>query len=73
MDGFIQLGSNTNNMKNYTIDKSLKWDYENGFYLTSEINRIGKLISHYEIYNLIANVDGDILEFGVYKGASIAR
>jgi len=60
-------------MKNYTIDESLKWDYENGFYLTSEINRIGKLISHYEIYNLIASVDGDILEFGVYKGASIAR
>jgi hypothetical protein len=60
-------------MKNYTIDVAKKWDYENGFYLTCETNRIGKLLNHLEIYNKILNLPGDILEFGVYKGTSIVR
>lgn len=60
-------------MKNYTVDSSKKWDYENGFYLTSETSRIGKLLNHLEIYNKILDLPGDILEFGVYKGASLVR
>jgi hypothetical protein len=58
---------------NYTVDLSKKWDYENGFYLTCETSRVGKLISHFEIYKKIINLPGDILEFGVYKGASLVR
>jgi hypothetical protein len=57
-------------MKNYSVDFTKKWDYENGFYLTSEINRMGKLLNHIEIYNKIVNLPGDVLEFGVYKGTS---
>lgn len=60
-------------MKNYTIDHTKKWDYENGFYLTCETNRIGKLLNHLEIYNKIINLSGDIVEFGVYKGTSLIR
>jgi hypothetical protein len=60
-------------MENYTIDVSKKWDYENGFYLTCETSRIGKLLNHLEIYNKIIDLPGDVLEFGVYKGASIVR
>lgn len=59
--------------ENYTVDVSKKWDYENGFYLTSETNRIGKLLNHLEIYNKILKLPGDILEFGVYKGNSLVR
>lgn len=58
---------------NYQIDPSKKWDYENGFYLTCETNRIGKLLNHLDIYNRILDLPGDILEFGVYKGCSLIR
>lgn len=60
-------------MKNYTVDITKKWDYENGFYLTCETSRIGKFLNHLEIYNRILDLPGDILEFGVYKGTSIVR
>ena len=58
---------------NYKINPDKKWDYENGFYLTSGPGRIGKFINHLEIYKTIINLPGDILEFGVYKGSSIMR
>jgi len=37
-------------MKNYTVDVDKKWDYENGYYLTSDIGRIGKFLNHLDIY-----------------------
>jgi hypothetical protein len=49
------------------------WKYENLFYLTSKKNRILKVIDHYEIYKKISKVKGDVLEFGVFKGASLIR
>lgn len=50
-----------------------KWDYENGFYLTSSTTRLAKIISHWELYKKIVGLPGDIVEFGVYKGASLMR
>lgn len=61
------------NKKNYTVDLTKKWDYENGFYLTCETNRIGKFLNHLEIYKMITHLPGDIMEFGIYKGTSIVR
>ena len=58
---------------NYFVDVSKKWDYENGFYLTCETNRIGKMLSHLEIYKIITNLPGDVLEFGIYKGVSFVQ
>ena len=60
-------------MENYKIDSNLKWDYENGFYLTCETGRIGKFLNHLEIYKKLSNIEGEILEFGVYKGTSFVR
>jgi len=49
------------------------WTYENLFYLTSDKKRILKLLDHYEVYNKILNIKGDIIECGVFKGASLIR
>ena len=50
-----------------------KYEYENGFYLTSQLSRVSKLITHWELYKKIVNIPGEVLEFGVYKGASLIR
>jgi Macrocin-O-methyltransferase (TylF). len=55
----------------YDFDKA--FEYENGFYLTSQTKRIGKLLSHYELYKKIIDIPGDVLELGVFKGASLIR
>jgi len=60
-------------MKILGYDVSKPFDYENGFYITSPKSRISKILGHYEIYNKIINLDGDIVEFGVFKGASLIR
>lgn len=56
-----------------TFDIDKRWDYENGFYITSEPSRIGKAIAQYELYRSIAPLAGHILEFGIFKGASFIR
>jgi hypothetical protein len=49
------------------------WDYENGYYLTSDVSRLGKAIAHYELYKLIHELPGSIVETGVFKGTSFIR
>jgi hypothetical protein len=55
------------------LESSNVWNYENAFYWFSHPSRLGKIISHYELYKSIKDLPGDILEFGVYKGASLIR
>ncbi|WP_420264247.1 TylF/MycF/NovP-related O-methyltransferase [Candidatus Magnetominusculus dajiuhuensis] len=50
-----------------------QWEYENGFYLTSHITRLGKMVAHYDLYKSIIHLPGHIIECGVYKGASLLR
>ncbi len=54
-------------------DPDKAWAYENGFYLTCEPARLGKLLAHYELYKQTAELPGAIVECGVFKGASLAR
>lgn len=49
------------------------YDYENYFYWTCDNQRIGKLLAHYELFKLSQNVIGEIVECGVFKGASLVR
>jgi hypothetical protein len=49
------------------------FEYENGFYLTSSLSRIGKLLGQYEVYKRILGLPGEVVECGVYKGASLLR
>jgi len=41
------------------------FEYENNFYLSCDINRISKILAHYEIYKMIKDVPGAIVECGV--------
>ena len=49
------------------------FDYENNFYLSCDITRISKIIAQYEIYKMVKDIPGAIVECGVFKGVSLAR
>lgn len=58
----------------YNLIKNIDpWIAENTFYLKATPNRISKFISHYEIFNKIKNLQGDVVECGVFRGASLSR
>lgn len=59
------------NIGYYDTDK--QFDYENGFYLTSEPYRMGNILAHYELYKKIINLPGDVIELGVFKGSSFIQ
>jgi len=49
------------------------FSYENDFYLSCDDSRIGKMLSHYELFKMIKGVPGDIVECGVFAGVSLVR
>ena len=55
------------------FDTDKCWDYENGFYLTSHVTRLAKMLAHYELYKSIVALPGHVIECGVYKGSSFVR
>ena len=62
----------SNRSISFVQDKKI-WDAENVFYLNAKTSRISKFVYHYEIYKKIIDIPGDILEFGVFKGASFSK
>jgi hypothetical protein len=52
-------------------DTTKKWDYENGFYLSADVGRLTKALAQWELFKAIPR--GDIVEVGVFKGASLMR
>ena len=49
------------------------FEYENNFYLSCSSIRIGKLLAHYELFKMTKQLNGAIVECGVFKGASFSR
>lgn len=49
------------------------FDYENGFYLSCDSSRIAKFLAHYELFKMVQEVPGAIVECGVFKGVSLTR
>jgi hypothetical protein len=64
-------GTMENLLFGYNVEQ--RWDYENGFYITSHLSRLAKLVAHYELYKTIVHLPGHIVECGVYKGTSLIR
>lgn len=62
----------TTDLERHLIERT-PWDYENGFYWLSDPSRLLKAITHYELYRQIQSIPGDIVEFGVFKAASLIR
>lgn len=60
-------------MEFFGFDTAKAWDYENGYFLTSNVSRIGKIIAHWELYSAISDLPGHVVECGVFKGASFIR
>lgn len=56
-----------------TFDETKDFMYENGFYLTSQPYRMGNILSHWELYKMITNLPGGVLELGVFKGGSLIQ
>lgn len=54
-------------------DFAKAFEHENNFYFTSPPNRLGKAIAHYELFKIANEVEGSIVECGVFKGASLLR
>ena len=57
----------------FGFDTQKSFEYENGFYITSRPSRLAKSIAHYELYKKIVDLPGDVVECGVFKGASLIR
>jgi hypothetical protein len=49
------------------------YDYETNFHLTLKVERLAKLVAHYEAYKMVQEVPGAIIECGVFKGTSFVR
>lgn len=54
-------------------DFSQDFLWENNFYLSCDITRISKILAHYELFKMVQDIPGAIVECGVFKGASLAR
>lgn len=54
-------------------DYEKTFEYENNFYLSSDVSRISKILAHYEFYKMVAGIPGSIVECGVFKGISLIR
>lgn len=49
------------------------FEYENNFYLSSDVNRLAKVVAHSELFRKTIDLPGDIVECGVFKGAAFVR
>jgi hypothetical protein len=49
------------------------YDYENNFYLSTQSQRLRKIIVQFKLIEKTLYIPGDIVEFGIFKGASFSR
>ena len=54
-----------------TQRESISWDAYNNLQIYGELGRFTKLLARYELFKLIVDLPGDIVEGGVFKGAGL--
>ena len=55
------------------FDPERSFEYENGFYLTAGVARFAKLTAHLDFFRQTSELPGELVECGVFKGASLMR
>ena len=55
------------------LNKNDLWDLYHGFFFMNDITRLRKFMAKAELFKLILNIPGDIVELGVFKGVGIAQ
>ena len=58
-------------MPKMTNEEQKRWDLYNDFSLWGELDRFTKMLARYELFKLVTNMPGDIVEGGVLKGAGV--
>jgi len=53
------------------MEEQKRWDLYNQFSLWGDLDRYTKMLARYELFKLIADKPGDIVEGGVLKGAGL--
>jgi len=53
------------------MDAQKRWDLYNDFTLWGDIDRFTKLLARYELFKLVADKPGDVVEGGVLKGTGV--
>lgn len=53
------------------MEEQQRWDLYNQFSLWGELDRYTKMLARYELFKLVADKPGDIVEGGVLKGAGL--
>ena len=54
-------------------DLTIPFEHENSFYLSCSSQRMAKSIAHFKFLETTAPISGEIIECGVFKGASLSR
>ena len=54
-------------------DFKSSFEYENNYFLSCNPSRIAKLIAHYNFFEKTKEIEGSIVECGVFKGSSLSR
>ena len=57
--------------ENKIHEEDALWDHYNGLLLSTDVDRIRKLIVRYELFKKGMSVPGDIVECGVFKGVGL--
>ncbi len=54
-----------------TADDQLLWDAYHRLLLGSDVERLRKLLVRYDLFRMVSELPGDIVECGVFKGAGL--